>query len=65
MAVTGYRTVRKPQVGDLASHRFSNLDSREVARVSQETGQVWLMLAGAPAGPFSISNYTFKRKKES
>lgn len=52
--------VKSPQVGDLASHKFQDLDSREVVKV--EGSNLWLLMAGAPAGPFQIRNYTFKRQ---
>lgn len=54
--------VTTPQVGDLASHRSGELDSRVVSNVVGSN--IWLWLGNAPAGPFQSRNYTFQRKAE-
>lgn len=55
---------RLPKVGDWAHHVDGQLDSREVARVSEDGRKVWLyLLTETPAGPFDASNYTYTEKE--
>ena len=57
-----YKTVRKPQPGDLADHKSRRLDPRYVARVSNDGQHIWLELPTMQAGPYPASNYTYRRE---
>lgn len=55
-------TVTDVKPGDYASHKYRDLDRREVTRI--EGDQVWLYLLTGEAGPFPADNYTFVRERE-
>lgn len=55
------KAVRRPQPGDMAHHRWANVDSRPVARV--DGAQVWLQAYGE-IGPFPVKNYRYTRREE-
>lgn len=58
-----WTSVQDPQAGDIAHHRSGTLDSREVARVSEDGSQLWLRLFGLDEfGPYSTANYTYTRR---
>lgn len=53
-----------PEKGAIALHRSGHLDSRQVARVSEDGQQIWLNLLGDDEyGPYPAANYTFKRRE--
>lgn len=45
--------------GDIASHKFQDLDPRPVSRV--EDGQIWLSIGESEIGPYPAENYRIKR----
>lgn len=56
----------KPRVGDLAWHRYNELDPREVARIEED--QIWLRMHRGPEGvigPFLAENYYYTDYKVS
>lgn len=62
-----WRTVKVPQVGDVADHKSGELDPREVCKTKVIDGTlfVWLMAPGnTEIGPFDSGNYTYERKAE-
>lgn len=55
--------VESPEPGDMADHKFRDLDPRPVAKV--EGDQVWLQIGESIAGPVPVSNYSYTRVIES
>lgn len=59
-----------PRPGDLAKHKYRELDSRLVADVvrvrpdAKKIGWIFLEVGGTHAGPFEASNYRYFREAE-
>lgn len=51
-----------PKVGDIAEHKFRDLDGRKVVKV--QGSSVWLQIGDLEAGPLPAENYMFLRRKE-
>lgn len=67
--MSGWRELapeEQPAPGDLATHKYKQLDARAVSRIerpgARDWTQVWLQINQSEIGPFDAANYTFLRR---